>query len=88
MNGRGHRHRQSDSHITVSPAEDLRMLEYSQRLRDRTRNALASGPGAIDGAQLIRCGSQRWGSLPGQPMGAIAVGKRCDIAVLDDEHPP
>ena len=42
----------SDSHITVSPAEDLRMLEYSQRLRDRTRNALAAGPGQSTGRTL------------------------------------
>ena len=32
----------------VSPAEDLRQLEYSQRLRDRTRNVLAGGSRQID----------------------------------------
>ena len=54
----------SDSHITVSPAEDLRMLEYSQRLRDRTRNALAGGPGRSTGRSLLRGRTRRAGPAP------------------------
>ena len=77
----------SDSQITISPAEDLRMLEYSQRLRDRTRNALASGAGASTGRSLLDAVLAGGAACLDQPMGAIAVGKRCDIAVLDDEHP-
>ncbi len=77
----------SDSHITISPAEDLRMLEYSQRLRDRTRNALASGAGASTGRTLLDLTLKGGAACLDQPMGAIAVGKRCAIAVLDDEHP-
>jgi formimidoylglutamate deiminase len=77
----------SDSQITISPAEDLRMLEYSQRLRDRTRNALASGAGASTGRTLLDAVLQGGATCIDQPMGAIAVGKRCDIAVLDDGHP-
>ena len=76
----------SDSQITISPAEDLRMLEYSQRLRDRTRNALASGAGASTGRSLLDAVLKGGAACLDQPMGAIAVGKRCDIAVLDDEH--
>ena len=77
----------SDSQITISPAEDLRMLEYSQRLRDRTRNALASGPGASTGRTLFDAVLKGGASCLDQPVGAIAAGKRCDIAVLDDEYP-
>ena len=77
----------SDSQITISPAEDLRMLEYSQRLRDRTRNALASGAGASTGHSLLEAVLKGGAACLDQPMGAIAVGKRCDIAVLDNEHP-
>lgn len=76
----------SDSQITISPAEDLRMLEYSQRLRDRTRNALASGAGASTGRTLFDAVLQGGATCLDNPMGAIAVGKRCDIAVLDSEH--
>lgn len=77
----------SDSQITISPAEDLRMLEYSQRLRDRTRNALASGAWASTGRSLLDAVFKGGASCLDQPMGAIAVGKRCDIAVLDEAHP-
>jgi formimidoylglutamate deiminase len=76
----------SDSQITISPAEDLRMLEYSQRLRDRTRNALASGAGASTGRSLFDAVLTGGASCLDTPMGAIAVGKRCDILVLDDKH--
>ncbi len=77
----------SDSHISVSPAEDLRMLEYSQRLRDRTRNALAAGPGRSTGRTLFDAACRGGAVSMAQPAGAIAVGRRCDIAVLDDDHP-
>ena len=76
----------SDSQITISPADDLRMLEYSQRLRDRTRNALASGAGASTGRTLFDAVLQGGATCLDNPIGAIAVGKRCDIAVLDNEH--
>ena len=77
----------SDSQISISPAEDLRMLEYSQRLRDRARNALASGAGASTGRSLFDAALTGGAACLDNPAGAIAVGKRCDIAVLDDEHP-
>ena len=77
----------SDSHITVSPAEDLRMLEYSQRLRDRTRNALAAGPGRSTGRTLYEAALKGGARSMRQAVGAIAPGHRCDIAVLDAGHP-
>ena len=75
----------SDSQITISPAEDLRMLEYSQRLRDRTRNALASGAGASTGRTLFDAALKGGAACLDQPVGSIEVGKRCDIVVLDDD---
>ncbi len=77
----------SDSQISVSPAEDLRMLEYSQRLRDRTRNALAAGPGLSTGRTLFDAVCRGGAQSMAQPVGAIAVGRRADIMVLDAEHP-
>lgn len=78
----------SDGRISVSPrAEDIRMLEYSQRLRDRTRNALAGGPGQSTGRTLFDAVCKGGAQSMAQPVGAIAVGKRCDIAVLDEDHP-
>jgi formimidoylglutamate deiminase len=77
----------SDSHISVSPAEDLRQLEYSQRLRDRTRNALASGPGKSTGQTLLDAALKGGAKSMAQLVGALAPGLRADITVLDDEHP-
>lgn len=77
----------SDSHISVSPAEDLRMLEYSQRLRDRTRNALAGGPERSTGRNLFEAAAQGGATSMTQPVGAIAPGHRADIMVLDADHP-
>ena len=77
----------SDSHISVSPAEDLRVLEYSQRLRDLTRNALAGGPNTSTGRTIFDAALKGGATSICQPVGAIAVGKRCDITVLDGEHP-
>jgi formimidoylglutamate deiminase len=77
----------SDSHITVSPAEDLRMLEYSQRLRDRTRNALAAGPGQSTGRTLYEAALKGGARSMRHPAGAIAPGYRCDVTVLDAGHP-
>lgn len=77
----------SDSHITVSPAEDLRMLDYSQRLRDLTRNALAGGPGRSTGRSLYESALKGGARSMRQPIGAIAPRYRFDVTVLDADHP-
>jgi formimidoylglutamate deiminase len=77
----------SDSQITVSPSEDLRMLEYSQRLRDRTRNALAGGPGQSTGRTLYDAALKGGARSMRQPIGAITPGHRFDVTVLDADHP-
>src|SRR5205823_5907946 len=77
----------SDSHITVSPAEDLRQLEYSQRLRDHARNVLAEGPGQSTGRSLYQAALKGGAQAVAQPIGAIAPGYRADITVLDPDHP-
>lgn len=77
----------SDSHITVSPAEDLRMLEYSQRLRDLTRNALAGGPGRSTGRTLYEAALKGGARSMRHKVGAIAPGLRADITLLDAGHP-
>ena len=44
----------SDSHISVSPVEELRWLEYGQRLATRRRNIAASADSPGVGATLLR----------------------------------
>ena len=63
------------------------MLEYSQRLRDRTRNALAGGPGRSTGRTLFDAVLKGGAQSMTHPVGVLAQGYRADIAVLDDDHP-
>ncbi len=76
----------SDSHITISPSEELRMLEYSQRLKHQTRNVLADGAGQSTGRSMFERALKGGAQALQQNMGAIEVGKRADFVVLDDDH--
>jgi formimidoylglutamate deiminase len=77
----------SDSQASIDPAEELRWLEYQQRLKRRRRAVLASDHETHTGARLwreaARCGAQALG----QNAGALAVGARADWLVLDADHP-
>jgi formimidoylglutamate deiminase len=77
----------SDSQSTVSPAEELRWLEYQQRLRKKRRVVLATKDESHVGTRLWH-GAALDGALAlGQPVGTIAVGRRADWLVLDASHP-
>jgi formimidoylglutamate deiminase len=77
----------SDSQSTVSPAEELRWLEYQQRLRKKRRAVLAGSAEPHVGTRLWRDAAQHGAQAIGQPAGAIAVGRRADWVVLDAGHP-
>jgi formiminoglutamate deiminase len=71
----------SDSNILISLAEELRTLEYSQRLSRRSRNVVAA-PGQSTGLNLyeqaLTGGAQALGVVTG-----IAAGRPADILALD-----
>src|SRR5690606_12211937 len=77
----------SDSHVSVSPVEELRLLEYGQRLAHRARNVLAMAPGVSTGRALVDRVLASGARAMGQPIGAIAPGCRADLILLDDRHP-
>lgn len=77
----------SDSQSTVSPAEELRWLEYQQRLRKKRRGVLATSAEAHVGTRLWRDAAQHGAQAIGQPAGVIEVGRRADWLVLDAAHP-
>jgi formimidoylglutamate deiminase len=77
----------SDSQATVSPAEELRWMEYQARLRSR-RRAVLTGPAQPHvGTRLWSDAARDGASAIGQPAGAIRLGSRADWLVLDGAHP-
>jgi formimidoylglutamate deiminase len=77
----------SDSNVSASPAEELRWLEYGQRLVARRRNVAARAPGASTGATLYSAALAGGARAAGRPIGAIAPGHRADLVALDPDHP-
>lgn len=76
----------SDSNICVSVTEELRWLEYGQRLRDQQRNLLAA-PGQVVGAELYKNAlSGGLQALAKSPARGFAVGQRADMLILNHEH--
>ena len=87
----------SDSNVSLDPREELRWLEYAQRLVLRRRLVAndAAPPGAADAAAsppslgaALWLGAAAGGSRAmGQRSGALAEGRAADFLVLDPDHP-
>jgi formimidoylglutamate deiminase len=77
----------SDSHISISPVEELRWLEYGQRLSTRHRNIAARHEGDSVGETLWRAALRGGAQASGQPIGELRDGVRADLVVLDDDSP-
>jgi formiminoglutamate deiminase len=76
----------SDSNVLISLPQELRLLEQSQRLRDRARNRLASPPRST-GRTLFDASAEGGAAALGTGGGRIAVGAPADLVVLDPDHP-
>jgi formimidoylglutamate deiminase len=74
----------SDSNVRLDAIEELRLLEYGQRLRDERRAALAEPDGL--GAPLWRRCAEGGGAALGQAVGALAPGQWADVVGLDPDH--
>jgi formimidoylglutamate deiminase len=73
----------SDSHVSVSALEELRWLEYGQRLKQERRNRLSAKGKAEVGETLFAATIAGGAQALGKKTGAIAVGNRADLIVLD-----
>lgn len=76
----------SDSNVRIDASEELRLLEYGQRLAGRARNVLVRTPGASSGAALYQGALAGGARALGAPAG-IAPGHSADIVTLDTGHP-
>jgi len=73
----------SDSNIHISLAHEMRSLEYSQRLRDHTRAALAA-PGKSTARRIFDEICAGGAQAAGRDCGRISVGAWADLLALDD----
>ena len=76
----------SDQNVLIGVADELRQLEYSQRLRHRARNVLAP-PGGSTGEALFGAAIKGGASGLGQPPAGIRIGARADLVSLDTSGP-
>jgi formimidoylglutamate deiminase len=76
-----------DSHVSRDPAEELRLLEYLQRVSVRRRNLVTTDERPSVGTTLWLEAAAGGAQALGRRMGALAPGMRADLVVLDGEHP-
>jgi len=77
----------SDSHISVSPVEELRWLEYGQRLITRHRNIAVRPDSSSVGETLLRHVMASAARSSGHAIGTLAAGEFADAVVLDTDAP-
>ena len=77
----------SDSHVSVSPVEELRWLEYGQRLHTRRRNIAVGGASSSVGETLLRGTLASGARATGHPVGVLSAGGAADWIVLDRQAP-
>jgi formiminoglutamate deiminase len=79
----------TDSNVAIGVCDELKQLEYCQRLRDRARNVITHGNVRSTGRVLfdgaVRGGARSLGLTPAQT--GIAVGAPADFVSLDLASP-
>lgn len=76
----------SDSNVRIDAAEELRLLEYGQRLMRRARNVLAGEDRDATGARLFAAAVAGGGRSLGVETG-LAAGRPADIVSLNRDDP-
>ena len=77
----------SDSNTSVDVAEELRLLEYGQRLSQKRRNIGAIREGVSTGDALFKVSLEGGSQALDQPIFILTPGYRADFIVLDKKHP-
>lgn len=76
----------SDSNVRISLTEELRTLEYGQRLRDIRRNIMVEPDGSVGQSLYLRAALGGAQAL-GRKAGLIAEGHLADLVAIDLTHP-
>ncbi len=76
----------SDSNLRISVSEELRLLEFSERLRRGRRNVLRDKGGNC-GRFLYAHAARSGAQALAQETGILAIGRRADLVELDPAHP-
>jgi formimidoylglutamate deiminase len=76
----------SDSHISVNPIEELRWLEYAQRLTRQQRAVLANNKQMSVGLNLWHRAAKGGAQATNSNGGEIAIGKQADLVVLNAQQ--
>jgi len=77
----------TDSHVGTSPRDEMRQLETSQRLALRQRSVATDEAHPYPARNLLEAAVAGGAQASGRPIAGIAAGQRCDLVVLDPEHP-
>jgi formimidoylglutamate deiminase len=76
----------SDSHVSINPFEELRWLEYGQRLVTQTRNVASLRESHV-GSELFLRVLEGGAAASGQDATGIEAGAAADFVVLCDDDP-
>ena len=76
----------SDSHVSINPFEELRWLEYGQRLATQSRNITALR-GAHVGREIFERAVEGGAQASGQAVSGLCKGAPADLVALYDDDP-
>jgi len=76
----------SDSHVSINPFEELRWLEYGQRLATQSRNIVSLRDSHV-GSELFLRALEGGAAASGQSHTGIEKGAAADFVVLSDDDP-
>ena len=76
----------SDSNVLLGVADELRQLEYSQRLLHRARNLMSRSEGGSTGRALFDAALAGGSHALGIEHAGLAAGAAADLVTLDPDH--
>jgi len=76
----------SDSNVLIDAAQELRTLEYTQRLALHSRNVMAQHDGRSTGRVLFECALNGGSRALGAPNCGLRVEAAADLIAIDSNH--